>query len=147
MTVRGRHALCAALFWAALIAGAGCAKDPTSVLVTVNADSAAPPILILKGTVTTQDDPTRVSTSNRSSSNASDAGDRPGPFVFPLQLSLTVDASFAGLVSISVEGLDWDSYATTAQGTTTGVVAAEHTIAASVTLLRSVSIGGDGGTD
>ena len=39
----------------------------------------------------------------------SDAADRPGPFVFPLVLSLTVDASLAGPVTVTVEGLDWDT--------------------------------------
>lgn len=149
MTVQGRHAFAIALLSATLAAGAGCAKDPTSVLVTVTADSAAPPILILKSTVATEDTPARVSTSDRSSNNAGDAGDRPGPFVFPLQLSLTVDSSLAGLVAITVEGIDWDTYAVTASGTTSGVLVAGHTTAASVTLGRSVLIGGgaDGATD
>lgn len=146
MTVRGRHAFRVAVL-AALTAGAGCAKDATSVVVTVSAEAAVPPILILRSTVATQDDPPRTSTSNRSSSNEGDAGDRPGPFVFPLQLSLTVDSSLKGLVDITVEGLDWDTYAVTARGTTTGVVVPEHNIAASLKLLPAAPIGSDGGTD
>ena len=147
MTIRGRHAFRVAVLAALLSAGGGCAKDATSVVLTVDADTAVPPILILRSTVATQDDPTRASTSNRSSSNAGDAGDRPGPFVFPLQLSLTVDSSLKGLVDITVEGLDWDTYAVNARGTTTGVVVPEHNIAASLTLLRAAPIDADGGTD
>jgi len=147
MTVRGRHAFRIALMAAVLSAGAGCAKDATSVVVTVGADPAVPPILILRGIVATQDDPTRASTSNRSSNNEGDAGDRPGPFVFPLQLSLTVDSSLKGLVDITVEGIDWDTYAVTASGTTTGVVVPEHNIAASLKLSPAAPISGDGGTD
>jgi hypothetical protein len=148
VTFPGRYALRAAVLAAALSAGGGCAKDATSVVVTVAADAAVPSILILKGTVAAQDDPTRTSTSSRSSSNIGDAGDRPGPFVFPLELSLTVDPSLKGLVEITVEGIDWDTYAVTASGMTTAVVVPEHNVAASLTLLRAAPIAGsDGGTD
>ena len=148
MTVAGRNTFRIGVLAAVLAGGAGCAKDPTSVLVTVSADAAVPPILILKSTVTTQDDLARVSTSSRSSRNEGDAGDRPGPFVFPLELSLTVDSSQKGLVNITVEGVDWDTYAVIASGTTMSVVVPEHNVAASVTLLRAALIGGgDAGTD
>lgn len=147
MTVRGRHAFRVAVLAVVLSAGAGCAKDATSVVVTIDADTAVPPILILRSVVAVQDDPARASTSTRSSNNEGDAGDRPGPFVFPLQLSLTVDASLKGLVDITVEGIDWDTYAITARGTTTGVVVPEHNIAASLKLSPVAPISGDGGTD
>jgi hypothetical protein len=70
----------------------------------------------------------------RSSPYASDAGDRPGPFAFPLDLDLTMDPGLAGPVDIRVEGLDWDTTAVIASGSTTAAVVAEKPVSASVTL-------------
>jgi hypothetical protein len=148
MTFRGSHAFPVAVLAAALSAGAGCAKDATSLDVTVLADSAVPPILILKSTVATHDSPPRASTSERSSNYEGDAGDRPGPFVFPLQLSLTVDSSLAGFVTITVEGIDWDTHAVTATAATSGALVAGHRTVSLLTLSPVPSGGGaDGGTD
>jgi hypothetical protein len=148
MTVRGRHAFRIALFSAVLSAGAGCAQDPTTLEVTVLRDSTVPPILILESTVASQESPPRVSNSIRSSNYEGDAADRPGPFVFPVTLALTVDSSLAGLVSVTVKGIDWDTHAVTAMGTTSGALVAGHRTVAVVTLVP-VRIGGaaDGGTD
>jgi hypothetical protein len=149
MSLRPRYAFWGATLFAVVSFGAGCAKDATEVLVVVDTDTAAPPILLLRASIGSRDDPSRVASSRRSSRNGSDAGDRPGPFVFPLGLSLTVDPSFAGLVDITVEGLDWDSDAVIASGTTSGGVVAEKTTTASVTLKPSMSAGApaDAGTD
>ena len=145
MTSRVRHALAAAF----ALCGAACAKDPTGVNVTVNADATVAPILILRTTVTDADDPTRVGSSERTSPYASDdAADRPGPFGFPFDIALTIDATFAGPVVVTVEGLDWDTHAVTAAGSTTGSVVAQQTTAAVLTLTAVTTGGaGDGGTD
>jgi len=110
----------------------GCAKDATAILVTVGAEADVPPILILRSTVVRSDN--LRSSAERSSSAASDAADRPGPFVFPFQLSLTVDQSFAGPVSVIVEGIDWDTHTVTAAGSTPATVVAQQTTDASLTL-------------
>ena len=88
-----------------------------------------------------------VAGSDRSSPYASDAADRPGPFVFPLSLPQTVDPSFAGLVDVTVEGLDWDTHAVIASGTTSGAVVAQKTTTASLTLQPTAQpgAGADGG--
>jgi hypothetical protein len=131
-----------------LVVGAGCAKDPTSVLVTVDADATTPALLILRTTVARTDNPATESSSERSSPAQGDAADRPGPFLFPFDLSLTVDPSFAGPVTITVEGLDWDTHAVTARGTTPATVVAQKSTTASLTLTGVVNTGsGDGGTD
>jgi len=146
MTCNSRHALAAV---AVALCGAGCAKDPTAVNVTVYADATAPAILILRTTVTDADDPSRVGSSERSAPYASDdAADRPGPFGFPTDISLTIDPTFAGPVVVAVEGLDWDTHAVIAAGSTTASVVAQTTTMASLTL-TAVTTGGasDGGTD
>src|SRR5688572_14480113 len=97
-------------FACALGAGA-CAKDPTSVLTVIEVDPAVPPLLLLQARLARADDPGRVTGSRFTSSNIGDAADRPAPYVFPFALSLTVDASFAGAVVITIEGLDWDTNA------------------------------------
>ena len=148
MALRPRHAIRIVALALAASAGAGCAKDSTGVVVTVATDATVPPLLILRGTVATADVPPRTSTAELSSPYASDAGDRPGPFMFPLLLPLTVDSSLAGLVAITVEGLDWDTHAVIARGTTSGGVVREQTTAASLTMTGVVtSGGGDGSTD
>jgi hypothetical protein len=134
MMFRCRHPLAVATLATALSIGAGCAKDPTAVSVTVNADTTVLPLLILRTIVTVPYDPAHTVSSERSSPYASDAGDRPGPFVFPLVIALTVDPSLAGDVTITVEGLDWDTHIITAWGDTAASVVAEKTTDASLTL-------------
>jgi|SRR6187551_602550 len=125
----------AAALAGALCAGA-CAKDPTSVLTFIEADPAAPPVLLLQARIARADDATRVSSSRFTSPNLGDAGDRPGPFVFPFAMALTVDASFAGPVVVTVDGLDWDTNAVIASGSTPADVVAQHETQAVVRLLR-----------
>src|SRR5262245_24187938 len=141
-------ALTVAALSVGLVVGAGCAKDATSVLVTVDADATTPPILILRTTVARTDDPTMESSGERSSPAQGDAADRPGPFFFPFDLSVTVDSSFAGPVTVTIEGLDWDTYAVTARAMTSATVVAQQTTTASLTLTGVVNTGGnDGGID
>ena len=131
-----------------IVVSAGCAKDSTSVLVTLDADGTTPPILILRTIVARTDDPATQSSSERSSPAQGDAADRPGPFLFPFDLSLTVDPSFAGSVVVTIEGLDWDTHAVTARGMTPAVVVPQQMTTASLTLTGVVNTGGgDGGID
>jgi hypothetical protein len=148
MSLRRRYASCAVPLLAALSIAAGCAKDATEVRVVVDASAAVPPILILRASIGLRYDPSRVASSQRSSRTETDAADRPGPFVFPLSLPLTVDPSFAGLVDITVEGVDWDSSVVIASGMTSGAVVAEKTTTASLTLKPTAPVDrGDGGSD
>jgi len=142
-----RSAFGVAALAAAVSVGAGCAKEPTSVTVLVDADAMVPPILILRSTLTSAADPTRASSGERSSPYGSDAADRPGPFLFPLELPVSVDASFAGPVMITIEGIDWDTHAVTARGSTSAAVVAQQTAQASLTLTAVAPVAGDGGTD
>ncbi|HZY06478.1 MAG TPA: hypothetical protein VFE69_01995, partial [Ilumatobacteraceae bacterium] len=70
-----RNALGIAALAGAVSVAAGCAKEPTSVSVVVNADATIPPILILRSTLTSAADPTRASSGQRSSPYGSDAAD------------------------------------------------------------------------
>jgi hypothetical protein len=146
-TALSRHAFAIAALATALACGAGCAKDATAVSVWVDVDATVPPILIIRTAVARADDPARQAAANRTSPYASDAADRPGPFVFPVDLSVTIDESFAGPVVITIEGLDWDSNVVTARGEGPATVVAQKTTAATVTM-TAVAVGGsDGGSD
>ena len=70
----------------ALSFSAGCAKDPTSVFVVVDADSTVPPILILRTVVERAGDPASRASAERSSNYASDAADRPIAGLVPREL-------------------------------------------------------------
>jgi hypothetical protein len=129
----------------ALSGGLGCAKDPTSVFVAVYADSTVPPLLILRTAIERAGDPASRASGERSSPYASDAADRPGPFLFPLGLPLTVGETYAGPVVITIEGVDWDTHAVTARGSATGTVVAQKGSEASLTLTAVATGGGQGG--
>ena len=131
----------------ALAALAGCAKDPTTIAVAVGIDATVPPLLILGIDVVSTADPTREVTSRQTSPYASDAGDRPGPFLFPLLLPVTVDASFAGPVTVTIEGLDWDTMAVTATGSATATVVAQQSTSATIILTGTGAPPGDGAAD
>ena len=136
----------AAIAWAAL---AGCAKTPTTIVVPLGTDATAPPILILGIDVVSVADPARSGASRQTSPETSDASDRPGPFPFPFYLPVTVDASLAGPVTVTIEGIDWDSKAVIATGSTTATVIAEHAVytATAVVLTATGAPPGDGGGD
>ena len=131
----------------ALNALAGCAKDPTTIVVGVGIDSTVPPVLILGVDVVSASDPTKTASSRLSSSTPSDAGDRPGPFYFPLLLPVSVDASFAGPVTLTVEGIDWDTAAVIATGSVTANVVAQQSTSADIVLTAAGTPAGDGGGD
>jgi hypothetical protein len=145
MVPRLRHLSSATSLAVALSIGLGCAKDPTSVFVVVDADSTVPPILILRSMVERSGDPASRASGQRSSNYASDAADRPGPFLFPLGLPLTVGETYAGPVIITIEGVDWDTQAVTARGSATATVVAQKDSEASLTLTAVATGGGQGG--
>jgi hypothetical protein len=136
---------------AALLAAAGlgaCAKNPTQILVAVSADSSVPPLLLLRTTVARASNPDeRVSSSVRSLSENSDAANRPGPFPFPIQIPVGVDPSFAGPVTVTIEGLDWDTQAVLATGVASTEVVPDRQTAAAITLTAAPAGAGDGGAD
>jgi len=152
MTGSSRHLRAGAIALAILAGAAGCAKDPTGVYTIVDVDANVPPVLRLRMTVARASDPTQKSVSERSSPNTGDAADRPGPWIFPVGFSLTVDASLVGPVKITVESLDWDSGAVRASGSTDAVIEAQKEIVAALKLM-AVGAGPvdggapDGGTD
>ena len=132
--------LACALLTVATLASAACGGDMTTPPDTTTrmyeADAAAPPVLLMQVRIARADYPTRTVSSRFTSPYLGDAGDRPGPFVFPFAMSLTVDPTFAGPVVITMEGLDWDTNAVIATGTTTADVVAQHETQAIVRLLR-----------
>jgi hypothetical protein len=131
----------------ALSAFAGCAKDPTTIVVGVGIDATVPALLILGVDVVSVADPTKTASSRLTSSAPSDASDRPGPFYFPLLLPVSVDASFAGPVTVTVEGLAWTSYAVIATGSSAADVVAQQSTAADIVLTATGAPAGDGGGD
>jgi hypothetical protein len=129
----------AAVIAAFAVTLAACAKDPTTIVTEVGADATVPPLLILRTAVASTTNLERVFTAERSSLEVSDAGDRPGPFRFPLALWLTVDPALAGPVVVSIQGLDWDSHAVIAEGSGSGEVVAGGETRAVVILSAPVS--------
>jgi hypothetical protein len=125
----------------------GCAKSSTSLFVGVDADPSVPPILILRTTIARADDPSVQSSASRASPYAGDAADRPGPWVFPVGLPLTVDPLFTGDVTVTVDGIDWDTSAVIASGSTAATIAAEKMTQTTLTLEPIRGGAGDGGTD
>jgi hypothetical protein len=115
-----RGVLKAGFVFAAL--AAACAKDPTTIVTEVGTDANVPPLLILRTSVASTANLESRFTTEQSSLEQSDAGDRPGPFRFPLALWLTVDPSLAGPVLVSIQGLDWDTHAVIAEGSGSGEV-------------------------
>jgi len=117
-----------------------CAKDPTTIVTEVGVAADVPPLLILRTIVASTTNLEHTSTSEQSSLEQGDAGDRPGPFRFPLALWLTVDPSFAGPVLVSLQGLDWDTHAVVAEGSGTGEVVPGRETRAIVILRKPAAI-------
>jgi hypothetical protein len=116
------------------IAIGGCAKSSTVVMTTVDVAPDVAPILLLRMTVTMSSDPGRTVSSAIRSLSLGDAVDRPAPFLFPLGLPVSVDPSFAGAVTITIEGLDWDTHGVIASGSAPAEVVPEQRTQTSVTL-------------
>jgi hypothetical protein len=125
---------------------AGCAVSTTEVITVVDADATVPPILLLRTIVTSDADPARTTMSAIRSQAIGDATDRPAPFLFPIGLPVSVDPSFAGAVTITMEGLDWDTQAVIARGSTGATVVARQSTQAALTLTAvAPPPDGDGG--
>lgn len=127
-------------FLVALALG-GCAKSPTEILTHVDADSTVPPLLLLRATIVSNSDADKQASSSFVSLALGDAADRPGPYAFPLDLPLSLSASLAGPVTVTIEGLDSGSGVVVARGTTAAEVVREQQTHASLTL-TAVPVGG-----
>jgi hypothetical protein len=147
MTACSRQLLVGALAIATFVGTSGCAKDPTAVYTIVDVDETVPPVLKLRSTITRTSDPSQWSSGERSSPNGGDAADRPGPWVFPVGLELTVDESFAGPVTVTIESLDWDTDAVLATGNAPAIVVARRTVVATLTMTAGGGTPRDGGSD
>jgi hypothetical protein len=124
---------------AACVGGLACAKDPTTIVTWVGTDATVPPLLILRTSIASTTNLERMFTSEQASLEASDAGDRPGAYRFPLPLLITVDPSLAGPVLVSIQGLDWDTRAVVAEGSGSGEVIAGRETTASVLLTAATA--------
>lgn len=114
----------------------GCAKTPTRVDTTVwlaDVPHMPPPILLLRMSLAPADDPARATTTEIRSQILGDASDRPDPFVFPMTLAIA-GGDVIGPAVVTVEGLDWDSHAVVARGSTTAEVSAEQRTSATILL-------------
>jgi hypothetical protein len=111
-----------------------CAQSSTVIETRVNADSTVPPVLILQMAVTNIARPAIQSSSQLASLNPGFEAGVPGPFAFPLDLPISVDPSFAGTVTVTVQGLDWNTYAVIASGSTTAQVVAHEQTHAAITM-------------
>ncbi|MEP6652111.1 MAG: hypothetical protein ABJA82_02065 [Myxococcales bacterium] len=145
--VPSRLPLAFGLACAAAIVGGGCAKSPTVVGTTIATDDTVAPLLLLRAIAVSDGDPTRQASSSFHSLASGDAADRPGPYRFPLAFPVSVPASLAGSITLTIEGLDWDTGNVIARGATTAEVVKEQQTRANVTLTAVASTGGDAATD
>jgi hypothetical protein len=122
----------------------GCAKSPTLINVQVSADDTVPPMMILRSKIAREADPlTAVPNEILSRSYSGDAGS-PDPFRFPLLLPVAVPSGWSGAMTITVEGLSWDTGAVIATGSTAATATRETTTEAMLTLIGVPGQGGEG---
>ena len=131
--------------FAALLVDGACSQTPSTLFMTITADDGTPPIADMRTTITSLTNPGLVSSNQRRSLAVGDASDRPLPFQFPLYIPLTLDTAFAGAVTLTVEGLDWDTQSVIARGTTTATVVASQQTDAALTLTATPPATGAGG--
>jgi hypothetical protein len=129
----------------AAVAFAGCAKSPTLILTHVDVDETAPAILVMRATLASVSDQSKVATSSFVSLAAGDASDLPAPYRFPLELPLYASPTFAGGITVTIEGLDYATGTVVARGTTSAQVVTEQQTRASLTLTAVAPVGGDAG--
>ena len=134
----------------ALCAAGACSKTPSVLVVNIDAADGTPPLLVLRTTVASVANPALHGTSERRSLVASDdAADRPGPYEFPTALPLNLDPGYVGAVTLTVDGLDWDTGIVVATGDTSADLRAGAETQAWVTLPPTgavpVTDGGAGG--
>jgi hypothetical protein len=121
-----------------------CAQSSTVVETEVSADNTVPPVLILQMAVTNVARPAVQSSSQFASRAPGYEAGVPGPFAFPLDLPISVDPSFAGTVTVTVQGLDWNTYAVIASGSTTAQVVAHEQTHAAITMSAAPTCDGAG---
>jgi hypothetical protein len=135
---RYKSLLVAAITMMAMTLGA-CARSPTVVMTRVSVDATVPALMQLRTTAALQSDPTQTVSNMLSSLFRGSATDRPAPYVFPMLVLVNVPPGWAGAVTITVEGLDWDTSAVNAVGSTSAQVVADHQTSAVLTLTGVVS--------
>lgn len=111
-----------------------CAQSSTVIETRVGADSTVPPVLILQMIVTSGANPALQSSSQLASLTPGPEAGVPAPFAFPVDLPISVDPSYAGAVTVTVEGLDWNTSAVIASGSTTAQVVAHQQTHAAITM-------------
>jgi hypothetical protein len=121
-----------------------CAQSSTVVETQVSADNTVPPVLILQMAVANLARPALQSSSQLASLQPGFEAGIPAPFAFPLELPISVDPSFAGTVTVTVQGLDWNTYAVIASGSTTAQVVAHQQTHAAITMSAPPTCDGTG---
>ena len=131
---------------AAALALAACAKDPTVLKVTVAADPAVQPIVILK--VSLAQGGEVVSAQSFYSLAPTDDAGNVGPFIFPGTLTYDIPrGAVSGAVDVLVDGVQVTTYALLAHGAGQAEIVTGETATASVTLLPAATgTTPDGGT-
>ena len=127
--------------------GGGCAKSPTVVNTTIATDDTVAPLLLLRAIAMSERDPTKQASSSFHSLASGDADDRPGPYRFPLDFPVSLPAALAGSITLTIEGLDWDTGKVIARGLTAAEVVKEGQTRAYVTLTAVAATDGDAGRD
>jgi hypothetical protein len=148
LRARGRSILSFVVMAAMTIIPGSCARSPTVVLTEISVDATVPAIVQLRTTAALQTDPSQRISNMLSSLFRGAAPDRPAPYVFPMRLPIQVPPAWMGPVMITIEGLDWDTSAVNAAGSTTAEVVAAHQTSAALTLTGVASTTSpDGGAD
>jgi hypothetical protein len=131
-----------------LTAICSCAKTPTVIVATVNIDATVPPLMQIRTIVTRPTDPLESVSNMLSSLFRGDAADRPAPYPFPMLVSIAVPPAWpTGTVQVTIEGLDWDTNAVNATGSTSAEVDPGNVTQAALTLTAvSIIDGTDAGT-
>lgn len=124
----------------------GCPKNPTVVLTTVSADQTVPLLTQMNLRLSSSADPSvHVSSSLVSSYPGLYDGGLP-PFVLPAQFPISVDPAYlSGAVIVRVDGVDNNTGAILATGSTPAQVVPDQQTEASLTLTAVGHCATDGG--
>ena len=132
------------------IAISGCPKNPTVVLTTVNADQTVPLLARLTFNVTSAADPSIHVSSQLVSSYPVMYDGGLSPFFLPAQFPISVDPAYiSGPVIVRVDGLDTDTGAILASGSTPAQIVPDQQTEAALTLTaigHCAGVGGDAGS-
>ncbi|HEY5089680.1 MAG TPA: hypothetical protein VIK30_06905 [Polyangia bacterium] len=143
---RWRIAVGVAAGIAAGTAISGCPKNPTVVLTTVNVDQTVPLLARLTLNVSSAADPSVHVSSQLVSSYPGLYDGGLLPFFLPAQFPISVDPTYiSGPVIVRVDGVDVDTDAILATGSTPAVVVPDQQTEAALTLTAVGHCAGDGG--